>query len=462
MLFNSFDFCLFFGIVVCVYFVLSFQLRWVWLLFASIFFYMYVQPMYIVVLGSIITIDYVAAIKMDSAHSSKRKLWFLGSIFANLGILFCFKYYNFFNALLGQPFIVSDFLLPLGLSFHTFQSLSYTAEVYAGRQRAELHYGYFALYVLFFPQLVAGPIERPQSILSQFRERHVWEHARVVSGLRLVLWGLFKKVVIADRLGYLCDMVFDSAPQHKGFTILMAVLFFGIQIFCDFSGYTDIARGTARILGIRLMDNFKQPYFSVSLSTFWRNWHISLSSWFRDYVYIPLGGGKYKPNRNIMITFLLSGLWHGANLTFVVWGGLHGLFLIIEKYIVQIFGHLRMPIVMKYLMRLISISLVFLLWIFFRAHTLSDAFILFSNIPSIAWYQVGPYSFDGDPFLVYMAIGLILFLFWVEYLSRHYQDIAEWLECLPKLVRWGFYWLLCLAITNLGVFENRTFIYFQF
>ena len=305
-------------------------------------FYMAFVPVYLLILLFTIAIDYCAGLLIEAAPGSRRKLYLAMSLVANVGVLAVFKYYSFFignaNALLywggseaALPLL--RVVLPIGLSFHTFQAMSYTIEVYRRHQKAERHFGIFALYVLFYPQLVAGPIERPQNILPQFHQKQYFDYNRVVSGLQLMAWGLFKKVVIADRLALLVNEVYNTPTHYQGLPLLVATVFFSVQIYCDFAGYSDIALGSARVMGFDLMTNFSRPYFSRSLPEFWRRWHISLSTWFKDYVYLPLGGNRVALPRacfNLFFVFIISGLWHGASWTFIIWGALHGAYLVGE------------------------------------------------------------------------------------------------------------------------------------
>jgi D-alanyl-lipoteichoic acid acyltransferase DltB (MBOAT superfamily) len=352
-------------------------------------------PAYILVLGFIIAIDYLSGIQIEKAERNKKKFYLWLSISANIGVLALFKYYNFLNDTLsflihgsGTKTILPNFpfLLPIGLSFHTFQAMSYSIEVYRGNQKAEKNLVVYALYVMFFPQLVAGPIERPQNLLPQFSERHSFDYNRVTSGLRLMAWGFFKKLVIADRLGILVDNVYNNAHSFNAASLLLATVFFSFQIFCDFSGYTDIARGAARVIGFKLMKNFNAPYQSASITEFWKNWHISLSSWFRDYLYIPLGGKRVAIPRwylNIFIVFLISGLWHGANWTFIAWGAIHGLYVIISRIKNNIFeknGIKLLPDKFQFLSVAFTFSLVSFAWIFFRAENLSVALHIIQTI----------------------------------------------------------------------------------
>ena len=337
MLFNSIEFLFFLPLVIALYYAIPGRYRWVLLLAASFYFYAAWKLEYLFLMFVSILIDYFSALGMSrSDNPRRRKQYLMASLAGNLGILLGFKYFNFFSdsiRALFQPFnLFADMpylnvLLPVGVSFYTFQSMSYTIDVYRNRMPAERHLGIFALYVSFFPQLVAGPIERATHLLPQFRDSHRFEYARVTSGLRLILWGFFKKVVIADQLALFVQQVYGSPGQWHGPSILLASYFFAFQIFCDFSAYTDIARGSARIMGFDIMENFNRPYLARSIREFWQRWHISLSTWFRDYVYIPLGGNrvlKWRWYYNLMVVFVVSGLWHGANWTFVAWGFLHG------------------------------------------------------------------------------------------------------------------------------------------
>lgn len=349
MLFNSFNFLVFFPIVTIIYFLLPLRWQWIHLLLISCIFYCFFIPVYILILLATILIDYTAGIYIEKSQGKTRKYWLLVSIFSTCLVLFVFKYFDFFNSNfiaianffnLKYPIHLLNIILPIGLSFHTFQSLSYVIEVYRGNQKAEKHFGIYSLYVMFYPQLVAGPIERPQHMLHQFYEKHEFNYLDVTEGLKRIAWGLFKKVVIADRLASYVNPVYNNYDQHNGTSLILATVFFAFQIYCDFSGYSDIAIGTAKVMGFKLIENFKRPYFSWSISEFWRRWHISLSTWFRDYVYIPLGGNRVKKAGkylNLMLTFILSGLWHGANWTFVIWGDLNGIYLVVGQMLAPLF-----------------------------------------------------------------------------------------------------------------------------
>eukprot|EP01098_Paradermamoeba_levis_P014011 TRINITY_DN6568_c0_g1_i1.p1 TRINITY_DN6568_c0_g1~~TRINITY_DN6568_c0_g1_i1.p1 ORF type:complete len:386 (+),score=-24.56 TRINITY_DN6568_c0_g1_i1:152-1309(+) len=367
MLFNSLQFLLFFIVVTLSYFSLKWQGRWMLLLVASCYFYMVFQPTYILILFLTIIIDYIAGIWIEKSSGKARRWLLILSLISNLGILAFFKYLGFFTEniaalfdsfqmphmaesvtnqvnrifvkvlhVFGQSGISSYkdnmSILPIGLSFHTFQAMSYTIEVYRGNHKAEKHFGIYALYVMFYPQLVAGPIERPQNVLWQFHEYFRYDRENVKAGLMQMAFGLFKKLVIADRLAMLVDASYSNPSEHNGLTLLAATFFYTFQIYCDFSGYSDVAIGAARVMGFDLMENFRTPYIAQSISEFWRRWHISLSTWFRDYLYIPLGGnrkGEFRQYLNMLIVFLASGLWHGPNWTYVIWGGLNGLYQIL-------------------------------------------------------------------------------------------------------------------------------------
>ncbi|TCD01704.1 MBOAT family O-acyltransferase [Pedobacter psychroterrae] len=475
MLFNSIDFAFYFIIVTVAYFLLPHRYRWILLLSASCYFYMAFVPIYILILGFTIVIDYFAGIYIEKAEGKKRKMLLICSLIANIGVLVVFKYYNFLNESLGymlnnagyqNPVPYLSILLPIGLSFHTFQAMSYTIEVYRGNQKAEQHFGIYSLYVMFYPQLVAGPIERPQNILSQMHAKHEFDYNRVVSGLQLMLWGFFKKLVVADRLSIYVNSIYGHPELHNGSSVAIASLFFAIQIYCDFSGYSDIAIGCARIMGYDLMINFRRPYFSKSISEFWSRWHISLSTWFRDYLYIPLGGNrvpKYRVYLNLMIVFLVSGIWHGANYTFILWGALHGFYLLCGLQFNKLrsgFTH-RLHIssrVNNLLSIVLTIILVTFAWIFFRATSIKDAFTLVTNLKTIG--QV-PFLGDGISNMAHCVLAIAL-LFMVEYKMEYLSDRFNLLTHKIIWVRWSFLVISVFVILLFGVFSGGQFIYFQF
>ena len=481
MLFNSLHFVYFFIIVTTAYYALPHKCRWQLLLAASCYFYMVFLPIYILILGFTIVVDYYAGIFIENREGGKKRLYLIFSLMANIGVLAVFKYYNFLNDNLSF-FLNSlgyhnsipnlSILLPVGLSFHTFQAMSYTIEVFRGNQKAERHFGIYALYVMFYPQLVAGPIERPQNILHQFYEKHTFDYKGVTDGLKLMAWGLFKKVVIADRLGATVGLVYDNPIDFQGLTLIIATFFFAIQIYCDFSGYSDIAIGAARVMGFKLMKNFDRPYLSTSISEFWKRWHISLSTWFRDYLYISLGGNRVSQGRlyfNLFLTFLISGLWHGANWTYVIWGGLNGVYLIMELLITKPLANSvnylklnRFTYLLNGLKGLFTFNLICLTWIFFRAKSVNDAFYILTHLFTDLQIQ-GVFSklaiakFD----LQIIAFSLLILIFTEGVQNK--ISIAKWLAVKPFYVRWSIYVSLGIVILLFGAYEqNQQFIYFQF
>ncbi len=476
MLFNSFHFVFFFIIVTAIYFAIPYTKRWMWLLFASCYFYMAFIPVYILILAFTILVDYYAGIFIEKSEGKKKKLFLVVSLVANIGILCFFKYFNFFNnnlsALLGifefqNPVNNLSILLPIGLSFHTFQAMSYTIEVYRGNQKAERHFGIYALYVMFYPQLVAGPIERPQNLLHQFRQKHEFDSNRVFSGLKQMLWGVFKKIVVADRLAIFVDNVYDYHSQQSGVALALATVFFSFQIYCDFSGYSDIALGSAKVMGFDLMKNFNRPNFSKSTAEFWKRWHISLSTWFKDYLYFPLGGNRVAmPRRyiNLMIVFLISGFWHGANWTFVVWGGINGLFLVVGLiFKKQAAAFWKFTGVQKFpkLYTAIHISITFLLIsfsrIFFRSQTLEQAWAIIKKI----------FSFSGsllNESMTVLAYSFFAVAFLIAVEMRYEFKMPSFALQLRKnyWVQNAYYALLVILILLVGVYDGGQFIYFQF
>ncbi len=401
MLFNSFEFIAFFTVFIAVFLIVPLRLRWIWLLIASYFFYGYWKIEFTLLLVFSTLLDYFCARKIAAENSPKRKRFFLYlSLGSNLGILFFFKYALFFTGVVNDTAALIDIdevfpafkiILPMGISFYTFQTMSYSIDVYKERIQPEKNLFRFATYVVFFPQLVAGPIERAGHLLPELRKSARITSENVVLGSQRLLLGFFKKVVIADRLALFVDPVFDAPGNFEGPIIFIAILFFAFQIYCDFSGYSDIAIGLAQILGINIMENFKAPYGATSINEFWKKWHISLSQWFRDYVYIPLGGNrvvKYRWYYNILITFILSGFWHGANWTFILWGLFHGALLLAEG----IFGIKPLSSTQPFLKllprRLIIFGLVCCGWILFRANKVSDLQIIFTNLATPKFGQL--------------------------------------------------------------------------
>jgi len=461
MLFNSLQFLVFFMVVTLSYYRLKNQTARVWLLLlASCYFYMAFVPKYILILGFTIIIDYLAGLQIAKSQGAKRKAWLIASIIANVGILAYYKYFNFLLDNLNHIFKITlvdyqipfiEIILPIGLSFHTFQAMSYTIEVYRGNQQPERNFVTYALYVMFYPQLVAGPIERPQNILHQLHEYKNYNWDNIKEGLARMLWGFFKKVVIADRLAIAVDYVYSEQGTLSHWSLIIGAVFYSFQIYCDFSGYSDIGIGAAKVMGIRLMENFEQPYLSSNITTFWQRWHISLSSWFRDYVYIPLGGnrkGEVRKRINVLIVFLLSGLWHGANWTFVAWGGLHGALvtLIPGKK-----GATKNTIASA-LFVTINFILVTLLWVFFRSPHIADAIQYLNGMFTM---QHGITNIGINSTEAIFAILLIVIMLLKENKLRSHFIASD--------TKFVLYFILMVVVCYFfGVFGENQFIYFQF
>jgi D-alanyl-lipoteichoic acid acyltransferase DltB (MBOAT superfamily) len=481
MLFNSAHFLVFFPVVVAVYFFVPHRYRWAWLLAASYYFYMAWRPPYVVILWAITAVDFAAGLLIGRARGSTTRRFFLGmSLCSNLLLLFAFKYFDFFAASIASALgaigvlytpPVFDLVLPLGISFHTFQAISYTVDVYRGKRPPERSLGLFALYIAFFPQLVAGPIERATHLLPQFYERHEFDYSNAVAGLRLMLWGFFKKLVIADRLAIFVNDAYAQPSACSGATLALATFFFAYQIYCDFSGYSDIAIGSARVMGFEIAGNFRRPFHADSVRDFWRRWHISLSTWFRDYLYVPLGGNRVSRARNVLnifVVFLVSGLWHGANWTFIVWGALHGLFVVaslgFDRFGKSIGARRRqrgISSLLRSLAVLTTFGLTTFAWIFFRAASLGDAMTIVQRIftravgvsgPTIATFGVGE---------TVVAVVAIVALEAVHAVQAGGGRFAR-LSTLPLVARWLCYYLLLWSILLFGKFDERAFIYFQF
>lgn len=487
MLFNSIEFLFFFPIITSLYFILPHKYRWQMLLFASCIFYMAFIPVYILILAVTIVIDYFAGILIEQSEGKKRKLYLIISIISTCMVLFVFKYFNFFNNSfsaiaaffhLNYPIEALNIILPIGLSFHTFQSLSYVIEVYRCEQKAEKHFGIYSLYVMFYPQLVAGPIERPQNLLHQFYEKHEFDYDRITGGLKLMAWGMFKKVVIADRLAIVVNNIYSAPASFDGPTLALATICFAFQIYCDFSGYADIAVGAARVMGFRLMENFNMPYLSKSISEFWQRWHISLSTWFRDYLYITLGGNRVtrlKLYRNLLITFFISGLWHGANWTYVSWGVINGIYLVIGHWtkdfrnsITGFIGLNQFTWLHNWLKIIITFKLTCFAWIFFRARDMSDAFYIVIHIFS-GWSTLltsnGYKNILNNTKLEYyeflVAIIAILLMIFIHTIIKDERK-SPLFRAQPLIIRWSLYYSFILIIIFFGVFSRTQFIYFQF
>lgn len=489
MLFNSVQFLIFFIVITLAYFSLSWRGRWMLLLAASCYFYMVFKPVFILILFFTIVIDYYAGIWIGKVQDKKqKKLLLIISLISNVGILAFFKYYDFlgdsFNALFNIaglrsyvpplsgliPHSVAQWMvngagrviLPIGLSFHTFQAMSYTIEVYRGTQKPERNFGIYALYVMFYPQLVAGPIERPQNMLFQFHSyfKFDWEQAK--AGLMQMAFGFFKKIVIADRLAEVVNHVYDNPQDQNGISLLVATVFFAFQIYCDFSGYSDIAIGAARVMGFTLMDNFRSPYESASISEFWGRWHISLSTWFRDYLYIPLGGsrtGEFNKYRNQFIVFLVSGLWHGASWNYVIWGGLHGMYQVSAAMRDKLFKRFGINLPKNQFMKLLGIlstfTLVTIAWVFFRNNMapVSRSFHILYKMATLSWSETlnTPFNSVEMGFCVFLIIFLMIKEHYFEKIKT--QNTVSFLLLFPLIIVLTYFF---------GLVSENQFIYFQF
>ena len=473
MLFNSLIFLAFFPLVCVVFFLIPSRFLMVrnsFLLMASYFFYMNWNPAYALLLLTSTAVTYIAALGIERFYGKTQK-WacLVGSLIINLAILFLFKYYNFFSSsiesLMGSCGVMMKFpdfklLLPVGISFYTFQALGYSIDVYRGSIKAERNFVTYALFVSFFPQLVAGPIERAKNLLPQFSSSHSFNQQDFIDGLKLMIWGYFMKLCIADSVSFYVDAVYNNLPNHNGTSVLLATFFFTFQIFCDFSGYSMIAIGTARCLGFRLMQNFNHPYLSSSPREFWHRWHISLSSWFADYVYIPMGGSRcseFKHQRNLFLTMLISGLWHGANWTFVVWGGGHGIFLCLNSIANKLFKLGKNKILL--IPKIIGTFLIAMfLWIFFRANTIGDAFLA---IKKIFTHHGMLYNGNGKPTIL-LPLVLIAFLMMKEIKDEYFKNPPQFMNSKNMVVSIFSTALMVAIILLCGQFNGGQFIYFQF
>ena len=481
MLFNSISFAIFLPLVFLFYWFFTnknLKVQNLFLLVSSYFFYACWDWRFLFLLIFSTFLDYFAGIKIAESDNKKhKKNWLWLSIVVNLGFLGVFKYYNFFSSSLSDALLllgVKDnfgtlqFILPVGISFYTFHGLSYVIDIYNNKIKPEKNIVDYSVFVSFFPLLVAGPIERATHLLPQIRRRREFDYNKAVDGLRQVLWGLFKKVVIADQCAEYANQIFNNSTDYSGSTLVLGALFFTFQIYGDFSGYSDIALGTARLFGIELLRNFAFPYFSRDIAEFWRRWHISLSSWFKDYLYIPLGGSKggvMMRIRNTFIIFLVSGFWHGANWTFIVWGFLNALFIMPSIIFNTNRNNLEIVAKGKYLPNfkdLFSIGITFSLtvfaWIFFRANNMEHAIQYISEILSPSFFTL-PYFENGT--LALPIIILVIFFMVIEWLGREGKYAIENIQTKNKIVRWTFYYIL---VTLIFVFagSDQQFIYFQF
>lgn len=471
MLFNSFEFLIFFPLVCIIYFLLR-DNRWrvPFLLVASYYFYMNWKPVYAVLILTSTVLTYACGLLVENHAEDKRKkkFYLVVSLIINFAILFFFKYYNFINesifsvlelAGLRWPVPNLDVLLPVGISFYTFQAVGYSIDVYRGTIKAERNFMTYALFVSFFPQLVAGPIERAKNLLPQFHEEHAFSYDNAVEGLKQMIWGFFMKLCVADVLAEYVNAVYNNVPQHNGTSMIIATIFFTFQIYCDFGGYSNIAIGAAKVMGFRLMENFNRPYLSLNIKEFWKRWHISLSSWFMDYVYIPLGGNRVSYPRhllNLAITFLVSGVWHGANWTFVLWGGVHSVYQvgtnIFRKFVYK-------PKYDVWWSKLLGTAACFIAvafaWIFFRANNVGDAFTIIGKI----------FSNPGVPFfdlMVMLTGGLGLTVLIFKDLKDQFGWNVNFMHSRYNIVRYASVVALISYILLFGSFTSGQFIYFQF
>lgn len=495
MLFNSLAFLLFFPIVLLLHWITPKKYRWIVLLIASYFFYMSWNPYLVILILGTTIVSYGSAILIEKTQSLKLKKFILSiCLIVCLGVLFFFKYFNFLSQsvidllkLFGLP--MSEFslklLLPVGISFYTFQTLSYTIDVYRGRIKAEKHFGYYALFVSFFPQLVAGPIERPDNLLPQLKKDRKLDRDDLTIGAKFILIGFFKKVIIADSIAPIVNSVYNNPSEATGLSVLIATILFAVQILCDFDGYTNIAIGVSKTMGIDLMQNFNNPYGARTIKEFWSRWHISLSTWFRDYLYIPLGGNRCKKSRhlfNLFITFLLSGLWHGANWTFVIWGALHGLYQIIgiltnkyrDKLKTRI--HLKSTPLESILQRTSTFALVCFAWLFFRANSIGDCKILLTKL--FTDWSLSPIVLEESLQTIGLAGIMPLFIIIVFFMLYLISKRVDYLETVRRsnkplsrcnsVVDVFFYASLTMIVTLGWIWlaaqtgYSNEFIYFQF
>ena len=490
MQFHSTAFCLFFPAVVALHFMLPHRFRWAVLLAASYFFYMYWRPAYGMLLLACTGINYYAALAMErQAEERGRRKYLILSLAASLGLLCSFKYLHFLSASLAgllapwglsSPLPAFDWVLPVGLSFYTLQALSYTIDVYRGQRPPETHFGIFALYISFFPQLVIGPIERSSRLLPQFREEHAFDADRLTDGLRLMLWGYFKKLVVADNLAGFVETAYGAPDAYQGLPLVLATWFFSFQIYCDFSGYCDVALGAARILGFSLTRNFDNPFAAESVPDFWRRWNISVSSWFRDYLYLPLAGVQAGPLRRslgLLVTFALIGLWHGPAWTFVAWGAVNGAYIIgslwtrpLRWKLADALGALGQSWLRRLWRSFFAYGLVCASLIFFRADSLAtaayvathlwtgvagqlaDLRLLDQALLSVGWSRL---FFAG-------ALAGTGFLYWMQFQPGGVDDMGRLLGARPRWQRWLAYYAMIFGIFFFGRFGEREFLYFQF
>ncbi len=476
MLFNSFSFLAFFAILVVVYYLLPHKFRWILLVASSLFFYSTFNVGYVLLLLGSALVAYLAGLAIRaSQEKSKQRSFLVVGVLAALAPLFVFKYFDFFvssfDTLLQISPLRLGLVLPAGLSFYSFSCVSYLIDIYRGQLAPERHFGRLLLYVSFFPKLLAGPIERATAFLPQLLQSVRFDPEAVTQGFQLMLWGLFKKVVIADRLAVYVDAAYKNPDFSSPAALLIATYFFAFQIYCDFSGYSDIAIGAARVLGFNLMENFRRPYLATSVPEFWgkNRWHISLTRWFRDYMYIPMGGSQVSKPRmylNQFAVFVVSGLWHGANWTFVIWGGLNGLYQILTLATSgareKVANKVRLPATIGSLVSgLVTFHLILISWVFFRASSISDAFAIISrvtqSIPRLP-ALLGAFAYTDE---IVLSLILIVVLLIIETLDEK-RSFWEGLRARPVYVRWAVYYALLICLIVIGKWNLKQFVYMQF
>lgn len=494
MLFNSFQFLVFFPIVLIIYFLIPKKIKYLWLLITSCYFYMCWNPKYIILIGISVVITYLSGLMLQKAEKERhRKVIVAISFVSNLSILCFFKYADFILAninavlsrvniaLIEKPF---DVVLPVGISFYTFQALSYTMDVYRKEIDAEKNFFKYALFVTFFPQLVAGPIERSKNLLNDIRDipqKKMWDYERITKGLIMMLYGMFLKMVVADRVSILVDTVFNDYQQYDSMVLFVAAVGFSLQIYCDFASYSTIAIGAAKVMGFTLMENFDTPYFARSIKDFWRRWHISLSTWFRDYLYIPLGGNRCSKTRkhiNLLITFTVSGVWHGAGWHYIAWGLLHGVYQVVgewlkpaKDYLCRVFCVKTESVSHKLLQTVTTFLLVTFAWIFFRANSMTEALgyvkRLFTEVNMATLFDQSLYNLGLSEYECGVLLVSVLILFLISLIKYNlHMNLDNFLEKQSIWFRWGIIYILFFMILIFGKYgpeySQQAFIYFQF
>ncbi len=492
MVFTSITFAFFLPVIFILYWAVPKRYRYIALLIADIVFYMYGGPIYIILLAAIALVTYLAGLRIEREEGGDKhgKIYLIASVVIVIGLLAFFKYANFtldtltdICRLFSINFSpgVLKLALPLGISFYSFAAIGYVADVYRGEIRAERNFLKYMAFVGFFPTVLSGPINRADDILPRINEPADFDYDEAVIGLRQMLWGFFKKLIIADTLAIYVDYIFDNARSYFGLTLIVATIFYTFQIYCDFSGYSDIATGTARLLGFKVMDNFKSPYYSRSDKEFWTRWHISLSSWFRDYVYIPLGGSRVSEARhdiNLMLTMLLSGLWHGADWSFVIWGGLHGMYQVIEDFCHKHLAKkenrgkkekdIKRSVLWNIGHGILTFGMVSFAWSFFRANNTSDALYIAAHMPRGLGHIAGSYimmlnNMLLDGYKLTWVIVLIVILMAVDFVGLKH-DIYRLFGKLPLVPRWIIYvtFTVFIIVMSLNGGQHQEFIYFSF